>query len=83
MRIDKFINSVNITKRRAIAQDMLQNGVVSLNGNPVKQSKDVKIGDVISIKYLDGEIESYKILDLPKLKNTPKSDQAKYVTRLS
>ena len=83
MRIDKFINSVNITKRRAIAQDMLQNGVVSLNGNPVKQSKDVKIGDVISIKYLDGEIESYKILDLPKLKNIPKSDKDKYVTRLS
>jgi ribosomal 50S subunit-recycling heat shock protein len=82
MRIDKFINSVNITKRRAIAQDMLQSGVIFLNNISVKQSKDVKIGDIISIKYLNGEIENFKILEIPKFKNTPKSEQAKYITKL-
>jgi hypothetical protein len=32
LRIDKFINSVNITKRRTIAEDMCKSKVVSLNG---------------------------------------------------
>ena len=32
MRVDKFLNSVNITKRRAVSEDMCKNGVVSING---------------------------------------------------
>ncbi|MCH9812864.1 MAG: RNA-binding S4 domain-containing protein, partial [Epsilonproteobacteria bacterium] len=45
MRIDKFINAVNITKRRTIAEDMCKSRVVSLNGVVVKPAKDVKVGD--------------------------------------
>ena len=45
MRIDKFMNAVNIVKRRAIAQDMIANKVVYLNGIIVKPSKEVKLGD--------------------------------------
>jgi len=29
MRIDKFLNAVNITKRRAVAEDMLHMGLYS------------------------------------------------------
>ena len=32
MRVDKFLNSTNITKRRAVSEDMCKNGVVSING---------------------------------------------------
>ncbi|EJF07353.1 ribosome-associated heat shock protein implicated in recycling of 50S subunit [Thiovulum sp. ES] len=80
MRIDKFLNSVNITKRRAVAQDMLKNGVVFLNKTVAKQSKDVKIGDIIEIKYLNGDSQKWKILEIPKLKTTPKNEQDKYVS---
>jgi ribosome-associated heat shock protein Hsp15 len=80
MRIDKFLNSVNITKRRAVAQDMLKNGVVFINQNIAKQSKDVKVGDIIEIKYLNGESQKWKILEIPKLKTTPKNEQHKYVS---
>jgi len=78
MRIDKYMNSVNITKRRSIAQDMLANGVVMINSKVVKPSKDVAIGDIITINYLK-ESKSYKVLDIPKTKSTPKSEQAKYI----
>ena len=51
MRIDKFLNAVNITKRRTIAQDMIENGVVKISGISVKASRDVKVGDVIEIAF--------------------------------
>ena len=47
MRIDKFINSTNLTKRRSVASDMLRHGIVFLNGVVAKPAKDVKVGDVI------------------------------------
>ncbi|GAB1466570.1 hypothetical protein MASR2M54_20700 [Aliarcobacter cryaerophilus] len=53
MRIDKFLNAVNITKRRAVAEDMLEHKVVFLNDVSVKKAKEVKVGDIIEIKYLE------------------------------
>ncbi len=80
VRIDKFLNSVNITKRRAVSEDMCKSGVVSINGSVVKPSKTVKVGDIIEIKYLD-KTARYKVLDIPTTKTIPKSDQEKYVRR--
>jgi ribosomal 50S subunit-recycling heat shock protein len=81
MRIDKFLNSVNITKRRSIAQDMIKNGVVEINSKVAKASKDVDVGDIITINYLNGA-KKYKVLELPKTKSTPKSEQDKYVKEM-
>lgn len=81
MRIDKFLNSVNITKRRSIAQDMISSGVVFLNEKVVKASKKVEIGDKITLKYLSSDKE-YKVLQLPSTKSTPKSLQHKYIEEL-
>jgi len=78
MRVDKFINSVNITKRRAVAEDMCKSGVVSINGKVAKPAKDVKVGDIIEIKYFD-KIEKYEVLQIPKTKTIPKSKQSEYV----
>ena len=33
MRVDKFLNVVNITKRRAVSEDMCKSGVVLLSGD--------------------------------------------------
>ncbi|EOA4274048.1 S4 domain-containing protein, partial [Campylobacter coli] len=53
MRVDKFLNAVNITKRRAISEDMCRSGVVGINGVIVKASKEVKVGDIISLHFTD------------------------------
>jgi ribosomal 50S subunit-recycling heat shock protein len=82
MRIDKFLNSVNITKRRSIAQDMLSNKVVLINGVVVKPSKNVDVGDEITINYLEFS-KKYKVLQLPTTKSTPKSLQSEYIKELS
>ncbi len=81
MRIDKFLNAVNITKRRSIAQDMLANKVVAINGVVVKPSKNVAVGDVITINYLESSKE-YKVLQIPTTKSTPKSLQHEYIKEL-
>jgi len=82
MRIDKFLNSVNITKRRTVAQDMITNGVVSINGKVVKASKNVELGNIIELAYLKG-IKKYEVLLIPTMKSTPKSDQEKYIREIS
>ena len=81
MRIDKFLNCVNITKRRAISEDMCKSGVVSINDTIVKPAKDVKVGDVITIKYLK-HISKYQVLKIPTTKTIPKSAQDQYVKHM-
>ena len=81
MRVDKFLNTVNITKRRAVSEDMCKSGVVSINGIVAKGAKDVKVGDVITIKFLTREAR-YEVLAIPVTKSIPKSAQSEYVKEL-
>jgi len=81
MRIDKFLNSVNITKRRSIAQDMIKNQVVLINGVVAKASKNVEIGSIVTINYLN-ESKKYEVLKIPTTKSTPKSLQHEYIKEL-
>ncbi|HIF9959011.1 TPA: RNA-binding S4 domain-containing protein [Campylobacter coli] len=81
MRVDKFLNAVNITKRRAISEDMCRSGVVGINGVIIKASKEVKIGDIISLHFTD-YTQEYKVLALPTTKNIPKNAQSEYVIKL-
>jgi len=81
MRIDKFLNSVNITKRRSVAQDMINNKVVLINDVVAKASKNIDIGSVITINYLETS-KKYKVLKIPTTKSTPKSLQDEYIKEL-
>ena len=82
MRIDKFLNAVNLTKRRTVAQDMISSGVILINGKVVKASKNVDVGNEIEIAYLNGS-KKYEVLQIPTLKSTPKSQQDLYIKELS
>jgi ribosomal 50S subunit-recycling heat shock protein len=81
MRIDKFLNTVNIVKRRAVACDMLNEKIISINGIVCKKAKDVKVGDIIKIQYLS-YANSYKILQIPTTKSTPRSKQEEYICQI-
>ncbi|PAF52141.1 RNA-binding S4 domain-containing protein [Helicobacter sp. 13S00477-4] len=78
MRVDKFMNITNIVKKRSIAQDMCESGVISVNGVIVKASREVKVDDVIELRYLNRVVQ-YKVLQIPLLKSIPKSQSQKYV----
>ncbi len=81
MRIDKYISSVNLVKRRTVAQDMVKSGVVYINGVQAKPSKDVKVGDIVEIRYLKGA-KRYRVLKIPVTKTIPKSAKDEYVEEL-
>ena len=81
MRIDKFLNAVNLTKRRAVAQDMISEDVVLLNNKVVKPAKNVAVGDIITLVYLEKQMR-YEVLAIPTIKSTPKSQQHLYVKEL-
>ena len=51
MRVDKFLKISRIIKRRTIANEACDAGRVSINGKVVKAGADVKVGDVIEIKF--------------------------------
>ena len=65
MRIDKFLKVSRVIKRRTVANEAADNGRVSVNGKIVKPSYDVKIGDVIEIKFGD-KVSKFEVLAIPK-----------------
>jgi ribosome-associated heat shock protein Hsp15 len=82
VRIDKFLSTVNLVKRRAISEDMLEHNVVFLNGNSVKKAKEVKVGDIIELRYIE-YTDKYQVLAIPTTKSTPKSKQEEYVRKVA
>lgn len=80
MRLDKFLQSSHILKRRSIAQDMCDHGVVLLNDQPAKSSKEVRVNDRITLIYLDHK-DHYRVLALPTTKTIPKSQSHLYVLK--
>jgi len=51
MRLDKFLKVSRIVKRRTVANELCDAGRASLNGRVAKASADVKIGDIIELKF--------------------------------
>ncbi len=82
MRIDKWLSAVNVVKRRTIAQDMVKSGVVFINGIKAKPSKEVKVGDKITIEYLKGS-KNFEVLQIPTTKTVPKSAKEEYVREIN
>ncbi len=69
MRLDKFLKVSRIIKRRTVANEAADGGRVSVNGKVVKPSYEVKIGDIIEIKFGDN-ISKFEIIQIPKTQNT-------------
>ena len=51
MRIDKYLKVSRLIKRRTVANEACDNERVSVNGKVVRASYDVKIGDIIEIRF--------------------------------
>ena len=50
MRLDDFLSTVGVIKRRTIAKEMAANGLVHVGDRRAKPAYKVKPGDIIEIK---------------------------------
>lgn len=50
MRLDKWLWAARFYKTRALAVDEINLGRVRIGGQPVKPARDVKVGDLLSIR---------------------------------
>jgi ribosomal 50S subunit-recycling heat shock protein len=66
MRLDKYLKVSRVIKRRTVANEAADNGRISVNGKVVKPSYDVKVGDIVEIKFGD-KISKFEILQIPKV----------------
>ena len=64
MRLDKFLKVSRIIKRRTVANEAADGGRISVNGRIVKPSYEVKVGDIVEIKFGD-KISKFKIVEIP------------------
>jgi len=51
MRLDKYLKVSRLIKRRTVANEACDNGLVSVNGKPQRASYDVKVGDRITLRF--------------------------------
>lgn len=63
MRLDKYLKVSRIIKRRSVANEACDAGRVMLNGKPAKAGADVKVGDIVSVRF--GErLTQYEVITL-------------------
>ena len=53
MRLDKFLKVSRLIKRRTVAKDIADKARIFVNDNPAKPAKELKVGDKITIEYLN------------------------------
>ncbi len=56
MRLDKFLKVSRLIKRRTVAKDIAEKARIFVNNNPAKAAKELKIGDKITIEYLNRSV---------------------------
>lgn len=75
MRIDKYLKVSRIIKRRTLADEACSAGRVLINSKIAKSSTEVKVGDIIEVRF-GAKISKYKVL---LVKDTTKKDEAEYM----
>ncbi|MFZ5979431.1 MAG: S4 domain-containing protein [Candidatus Zixiibacteriota bacterium] len=63
MRIDDYLSTVGIIKRRTVAKELGANGLIEVNGQKVKPAYQVKLRDIIAIK--GSRPFTAEVLDIP------------------
>ncbi len=79
MRIDDYLSTVGIVKRRTVAKELASNGLIEVNGRKVKPAYQVKLKDLIAIK--GSHPSAAEVLDIPT-RSVPKPERSKYFKEL-
>ena len=79
MRVDDYLSTVGVVKRRTVAKDLGVNGLLEANGRKIKPAYLVRVGDIIRIK--GSRPVAVEVLDIPT-RSVPKQDRERYFKAL-
>lgn len=51
MRLDKYLKVSRLIKRRTVANEACDNGLITVNGKVARASYEVKVGDQIALRF--------------------------------
>ena len=78
MRLDKYLKVSRLIKRRTLAKEASESERILVNDKIAKPSKELKIGDIITIEFGRKQI-SVKVLSLnPVIKKEDASNTVSY-----
>ena len=52
MRLDKYLKVSRLIKRRTVANEACDHGLVEVNGKAARASYEVKVGDQITMRFV-------------------------------
>ena len=65
MRLDKFLKVSRLIKRRNLAKDAAESEKIMVNGKVAKPSKELQIGDIITIEFgnkiVNVKVQSFEV----------------------
>ena len=77
MRLDLFLKTTHLVKRRELARELCEEGMVRVNGVPRKASQDVRVGDELLFPLYNRIIKA-RVLNLPE-GTVPRGDQWSFI----
>lgn len=63
MRIDKYLKVSRLIKRRTVAKEVCDHDKIMINNKICKPSTDIKVGDIVSIRF-GLKIITFKVLSV-------------------
>ena len=80
MRLDKYLKVSRLIKRRTLAKEVAEAERILVNDKPAKPSKELKVGDLITIKF-GNKIVTVRVVSLePTVKKSEAIDLYEFVS---
>ncbi|MDO1604587.1 RNA-binding S4 domain-containing protein [Lactobacillus sp. YT155] len=77
MRLDKFLKTSRIIKRRTIAKDVADQGKIEINGRVAKSSSNVVVGDKVTIHFATND----SVFEVLSIQDSTKKNDAELMYR--
>jgi ribosomal 50S subunit-recycling heat shock protein len=77
VRLDLFLKKTHLVKRRELARELCEEGMVRVNGTPRKASHEVRLGDELLFPLYNRIIKA-RVLNLPE-GSVPRGDQWSFI----
>lgn len=74
MRIDHFLRASRLVVRRTLAQELCAAGAVLVNGIPAKSSRNVEVGDQITLRRWNDQTLTVRVSAIPSTRQISKHE---------